>query len=96
MKTHPIKPADYFYNNQIKLENKEYTDLRRKFKENDEKALRETGNRRSAVDRQIKICEQNNVSSVANCPSWSRLVKVNKVLGEHYFTNNKSRKHNIK
>ena len=87
MKTHPIKPADYFYNNQIKLENNEYTDLRRKFKENDEKALRETGNRRSAVDRQIKICEQNNVSSVANCPSWSRLVNVSKVSGKPIIVN---------
>ena len=87
MKTHPIKPADYFYNNQIKLENKEYTDLRRKFKENDEKALRETGNRRSAVDRQIKICEQYHVFSVANCPSWSRLVNVSKVSGEPTIVN---------
>ena len=87
MKTHPIKPADYFYNNRIKLENKEYTDLRRKFKENDEKALRETGNRRSAVDRQIKICEQNNVSSVENCPSWSRLVSVSKFSGEPTIVN---------
>ena len=71
MKTHPIKPADYFYNSQIRLENQEYENLRTKFRENDEKALQETGSRRAIVDNEIKSCERAQAVT-SGCPSWSR------------------------
>ena len=70
MKEHPIKSSSFFYETELASHKAEFNTLQQQFKDNDARAIRESGEHKSEIEAKIEKCKSTQGPS-PSCPEWA-------------------------